>query len=83
MGDVVVFDFDYTLADSSAGIIECINHALHHLGLPSVPESRIRESIGLTLASTLTFLTGVEEKKTADEFLHLFVKHADAVMAEQ
>ena len=83
MADAVVFDFDYTLADSSAGIIECINHALHHLGLPAASESRIRESIGLTLASTLTFLTGVKDKKTADEFLRLFVKHADAVMADQ
>jgi phosphoglycolate phosphatase-like HAD superfamily hydrolase len=29
----VLFDFDFTLADSSRGIIECVEHALAHLGL--------------------------------------------------
>lgn len=83
MGDVVVFDFDYTLADSSAGIIECIHHAMHHLDLPAVSDGRIRESIGLTLDSTLTFLTGVTDKTIADEFTRLFIEHADAVMVEK
>ena len=35
---VVLFDFDYTLADSSQGAIECINFALAEMGLPSNSE---------------------------------------------
>ena len=30
----VIFDFDYTLADSSQGATECIRYALERLGLP-------------------------------------------------
>ena len=33
----IIFDFDYTLADSSRGIAECINFALAELNLPQVP----------------------------------------------
>ncbi len=29
----VIFDFDYTLADSSPGVIECVNYALTRLDL--------------------------------------------------
>jgi phosphoglycolate phosphatase-like HAD superfamily hydrolase len=38
----IVFDFDYTLADSSAGAVECINFALGRMGLPAVPAERVQ-----------------------------------------
>ena len=40
MGSIqaVLFDFDYTLADSSQGVIDCIGHALCELGLPAVSD---------------------------------------------
>ncbi len=78
----VVFDFDYTIADSSAGILQCIRHAFEQMNLPPVPESRMRESIGLTLANTLTFLTDIEDAELRAEFTRLFVEHADRVMAD-
>lgn len=78
----VVFDFDYTLADSSAGILKCIQHALDQMGLPPVPENRMLESIGLSLPKTLTFLTGHEDAEAGAEFTRLFVAHADLVMAD-
>ena len=34
----VIFDFDYTLADSSEGVIECANYALGRLGLPAASD---------------------------------------------
>ncbi|MXX53459.1 MAG: HAD hydrolase-like protein, partial [Dehalococcoidia bacterium] len=43
----VLFDFDFTLADSSAGIIACINHGLRKLGLPEAPDEEIMKTIGL------------------------------------
>jgi len=48
----VIFDFDYTLADSSKGIIECINYALRELGLNSVTTDAACETIGLSLGDT-------------------------------
>jgi phosphoglycolate phosphatase len=82
MVSAVVFDFDYTLADSSAGILQCIHYALQQMGLPSAPESRMRESIGLTLARTLTFLTGNEDADAGAEFTRWFVEHADRIMVD-
>lgn len=82
MVEAVVFDFDYTLADSSTGILKCIHYALQQMGLPPAPESRMRESIGLTLPKTLTFLTGREDTEAGAEFTRLFVEHADRIMAD-
>ena len=36
----VLFDFDFTLADSSDGVVVCMNHALGRLGHPSGPRGR-------------------------------------------
>jgi len=82
MVKAVVFDFDYTLADSSAGILKCIHYALQQMRLPPATESRMRESIGLTLANTLVFLTGNEDAEAGAEFTRLFVDHADRIMVD-
>ena len=49
----VLFDFDFTLADSSDGITVCMNHALGLLGLSPAPASAIRRTIGLDLDTGL------------------------------
>ena len=35
--NTIIFDFDYTLADSSQGVVECANYALGCLGYERVP----------------------------------------------
>ncbi len=45
----VLFDFDYTLGDSSEGIVLCVNRALESLGRPPAPPEAIRPTIGLSL----------------------------------
>ncbi|PON16735.1 HAD family hydrolase [Candidatus Entotheonella serta] len=82
MVSAVVFDFDYTLADSSVGILKCIQYALEQMDLSPAPANRMRESIGLTLPKTLTFLTGYEDAEAGAEFTQLFVEHADRIMAD-
>ncbi len=76
----VLFDFDFTLADSSEGIVVCMNHALGHLGLPPAPADAIRRTIGLDLGTALGILAGEEWRPREDEFLAHFVRKADAVM---
>lgn len=76
----VVFDFDYTLADSSAGTTECINFALANLGLPAVSPVRACETIGLSLPETFCVLTGIADKAIASRFACFFVQRADTVM---
>ncbi|MFL7792552.1 MAG: HAD family hydrolase [Anaerolineae bacterium] len=78
----VIFDFDYTLADSSSGVIECISFALGELGLPPVSDEAARRTIGLSLPDTFLELAGPRHIAQSDEFARLFVKRADERMSD-
>ncbi|MBT3268029.1 HAD-IA family hydrolase [Candidatus Poribacteria bacterium] len=78
----VLFDFDYTLADSSPGVIESVNWAMRSMGLPRRADDAIRRTIGLSLARTFTTLTG-DAAEGAGRFAELFIERADEVMAER
>jgi phosphoglycolate phosphatase len=78
----VVFDFDYTLADSSRGVIECIDFALAELGFPAVSEESAKQTIGLSLVDGFQMLVGSQHVARSGEFARLFVKRADEVMAD-
>jgi phosphoglycolate phosphatase-like HAD superfamily hydrolase len=54
----VLYDFDFTLADSSPGVVDCVNCALRQLGLSAAPPDLIRQTIGLSMSATLAHLTG-------------------------
>ena len=81
MIQTVVFDFDYTLADSSRGVVLCVNHALKRLGLPPVDGERIKRTIGLPLEETFRQLTGREDPNQEREFVRLYVQRADEIVA--
>ena len=78
----ILFDFDYTLADSSTGIIECVNYALKALGLPTVSDDAVRKTIGLKLPDMFVKYTGESNARDADRFAQLFIERADIVMAD-
>lgn len=78
----IILDFDYTLADSSRGVIECINFALGKLGLPLADDAVIRRTIGLPLSDALVMLGGKEYSRYTDEFTRLFIERADQIMAD-
>ena len=79
---VVIFDFDYTLADSSRGVLECINHAFKGMDLPKVAAEDAQRTIGLSLPNILVTLAGMEQEGRAGEFARLFVEKADEVMTD-
>jgi len=76
----IIFDFDYTLADSSRGIIECINHALQSMNLDMVPDNTACRTIGMSLSDTFKALTTIDDPTLAAEFCRLFLSRADDVM---
>ncbi len=76
----VMFDFDFTLADSSSGVVVCVNHALSWLGLPPAPPDAIHRTIGFDLTTVLGMLAGEEWKPRGQEFLEHFQTKADEVM---
>ena len=78
----VLFDFDFTLADSSVGIIACINYALAKIGLPESPPEEILDTIGLYIPDALVALAGEEYRPRGQEFFGYFTEKADEVMAD-
>jgi phosphoglycolate phosphatase len=79
----VIFDFDYTLADSSEGVVECINHALSSLGFPKVSAQVARRTIGLSPSDLFIRLVGSRHKNQFDEFFRLFVAKADEIISDK
>ncbi len=78
----IVFDFDYTLGDSSTGVIEAANHALTGMGLSPASDDAICATIGLSLENSLVALAGEQHRGRAEEYIRLFVEKADEVMAD-
>ena len=78
---VVLSDFDYTLGDSTEGIVQCVNAGLAALGLPPSDAERVRPTVGLSLERTYVALTGDENPDNARTFSDAFIEWADRDMA--
>ncbi|MCE2449086.1 MAG: HAD hydrolase-like protein [Candidatus Latescibacteria bacterium] len=82
MARAIIFDFDLTLADSTKGIIECVNFALEKLNLPRADDEQIKRTIGMSLGDTFLSLTGQTNNQNVSLFVSNFVKRADQVMVD-
>lgn len=82
MFKVIVFDFDYTLGDSTNGIVLSINYALEQLGYYSRSVDEIKKTIGFSLKDTYFYLTGNDNSNEAEQFAKFFKEKADKVMVE-
>ena len=49
---LLIFDLDYTLIDSSAGIVACLNQARQQMGEPEVEPAKLIERIGHPIEDT-------------------------------
>jgi len=76
----VLFDFDFTLADSSTGVVECFAYGFERVGLPNVEAERVRRTIGLTLDEALRILHGVDDPVIVRAFFEAFRERAADVM---
>ncbi|MDX1948576.1 MAG: HAD family hydrolase [Pirellulaceae bacterium] len=78
----VFFDFDFTLADSTAAAVECTNHALVTLGYPAAEREAIRKTVAYPLPEVFARLTGIDgDRRATADFVQTFISHADQVMA--
>lgn len=77
---VILFDFDYTLGDSTDGIVESTNYALEKLGYRKCSKEQIRKTIGLSLEESFYQLVSEGTGREAEQFHDYFVKKADDVM---
>lgn len=76
----VIFDFDYTLGDSTKGIVLCMNHAFTQMGYPVQEVEAIRRTVGRRLQDAFHILTGNNDENEAELFTNLFKRKADEVM---
>lgn len=76
----IIFDFDYTLGDSTNGIVLSINYALEELGYAIPDIADIKKTIGLSLTETYFALTSNDNLDEAEQFIKLFKEKADNVM---
>lgn len=78
----VIFDFDYTLGDTTDGIVLSVNYALEKLGFGMRAEADIRKTVGLSLKDTFIALAGEQNEEHAEAFVKYFREQADLVMVE-
>lgn len=75
-----LFDFDYTLADSSCGIVTCFRLVLDRHGYAEVTDEEIKRTIGHTLEDSFSLLTGVADADQLAVFKAEYRKEADTHM---
>lgn len=77
---VYLFDFDYTLADSSRGIVTCFRSVLERHGYTGVTDDTIKRTIGKTLEESFSILTGITDASQLEAFRQEYAKEADVYM---
>lgn len=82
MYQVVIFDFDYTLGDSSKGIELSTNYAIEKLGYEQKSQMEISKTIGLSTKDTFYALTGETDSERAALFAKYFKEKADVIMVD-
>lgn len=82
MYSAVIFDFDYTLGDTTNGIVQSANYALKTLGHAEKSVDEIKRTIGLSLKDTFAALTDSRDEEQSERFTALFREKADEVMTD-
>ncbi len=76
----IIFDFDFTLVNSSKGIEKCITHALRMLDLPIPPTDEMLKNIGFSLEHKFLELADHQNSNKTRAFIQFFQEKADEVM---
>ena len=75
-----LYDFDYTLADSSQGIVICFQNVLNRHGYTDITDTQIKRTIGKTLEESFSILTGIEDADTLASYKKEYIREADTYM---
>lgn len=78
---LVIFDFDGTLIDTAPDLIRATNEFLSSKGIDALPESKIRQEIGMGLRKLILDvypeknLTPAAQQRVTDEFTAIYETH--------
>lgn len=75
-----LFDFDYTLADSSQGIVKCFRIVLEANGFMNISDEAIKRTIGKTLENSFSILTGEKNEEKLEEYRKAYSNEANHYM---
>jgi phosphoglycolate phosphatase len=75
----ILFDFDFTLGDSSQAVVECVNLALEKVGAAKATPQAIKHTIGLPL-DIIFGRFAPEHVEPAKRYFHLY---AGAIMVDK
>ncbi len=78
----IIFDFDYTLGDSSPGVVESYNWAFKRFGYPPLPHDMISRTIGVPVPNAFVSLVGGQHSHRAQDFYAAFLERANMVMVD-
>ena len=78
---VYLFDFDYTLGNSDAGIFIAYRNVLQRHGHPDVSDDAIRRTVGYPVEDSFTMLCGVTDAEALQEYRREFIKEGDTYMS--
>jgi len=73
--DLLVFDWDGTLADSTRAIVDAINFASQDAGVPQPTEQASRDIIGLELRQALRVLFGDVDEDVLGQLVRRYQHH--------
>lgn len=79
----VLFDFDYTLGDSTIPISLGYQQGLAEMGCPVPTVEQVRPTIGMTLQNGYTHLTGDRDEARREEFFARFQNAVGAKAVER
>lgn len=79
----ILFDFDYTLGNSTGPITFGYRTGLSAMGWPAPSEEQVRPTIGHTLQDGYTMLTGDTDPARRDEFFHRFQEAVGELAIQQ
>lgn len=78
----IIFDFDYTLADATNGIVSSFNYAFSRLDIKGYDSESIKKTVGLPLSEAFMQLTNKKNETLISRFKDSFREKADEVMSK-
>lgn len=74
-----LFDFDYTLADTTKPIVESFRYTFETMNLDGFDREEVIKTIGLTLDDAFMKLTGINEKEKVKELVEIYRHKSDEI----